>query len=171
MATAEKIQVVEDMTAEFKKAGSVFVADYAGLRVGDMTQLRKQLRDAGVSMHVVKNTLLRRAATDVGLGEISEYFKGPTAVAFGPADPVAAAKIFHEFYGRLEKPTIRRFVFEKRTYGTSDLKAIASLPPKDVILSQLIGAIEGPISGFVGTLDAIIRELVGTVDAIAEKKQ
>jgi large subunit ribosomal protein L10 len=171
MATAEKIQVVEEMTAEFKKAGSVFVADYAGLRVGDMTQLRKQLRDAGVSMHVVKNTLLRRAAQDVGMGEISEHFKGPTAVAFGPADPVAAAKIFHEFYGRLEKPTIRKFVFEKRTYGASDLKAIASLPPKEVILAQLIGAIEGPIAGFVGTLDAIIRELVGTVDAIAEKKQ
>lgn len=171
MATAEKIQVVEEMTAEFKKAGSVFVADYAGLRVGDMTQLRKQLRDAGVSMHVVKNTLLRRAANDVGFGEISEQFKGPTAVAFGPADPVAAAKIFHEFYGRLEKPTIRKFVFEKRTYGAADLKAIASLPPKEVILAQLIGAIEGPIAGFVGTLDAIIRELVGTVDAIAEKKQ
>jgi large subunit ribosomal protein L10 len=171
MATAEKIQVVEEMTAEFKKAGSVFVADYAGLRVGDMTQLRKQLREAGVSMHVVKNTLLRRAASDVGFGEISEHFKGPTAVAFGPSDPVAAAKIFHEFYGRLEKPTIRKFVFEKRTYGTADLKAIASLPPKEVILAQLIGAIEGPIAGFIGTLDAVIRELVGTVDAIAEKKQ
>lgn len=171
MPTAEKIQVVEDITSEFKKAGSVFVADYAGLRVGDMTELRKQLRAAGVSMFVVKNTLLRRAAADVGLGEINEYFKGPTAVAFGPSDPVQTAKIFHEFYSRLEKPTIRRFVFDKRTYGANDLKAIASLPPKEVILSQLLGAIEGPISGFVGTLDAMIRELVGTVDAIAEKKQ
>ncbi len=171
MPTAEKIQVVEDITSEFKKAGSVFVADYAGLRVGDMTELRKQLRAAGVSMFVVKNTLLRRAAADVGLGEINEYFKGPTAVAFGPSDPVQTAKIFHEFYGRLEKPTIRRFVFDKRTYGANDLKVIASLPPKEVILSQLLGAIEGPISGFVGTLDAMIRELVGTVDAIAEKKQ
>jgi large subunit ribosomal protein L10 len=114
---------------------------------------------------------LRRAANDAGLGDISPDFKGPTAIAFGPADPVQTAKIFHEFYSRLEKPSIRRFVFEKRTYGNSDLKVIASLPPRDVILSQLVSAIEGPISGFVGTLDAIIRELVGTVDAIAEKKQ
>lgn len=171
MATAEKIKVVEDITAEFKKAGSVFVADYAGLKVGDMTELRRQLRNAGVSMHVVKNTLLRRAANDVGLGEINPYFKGPTAVAFGPADPVQAAKIFHEFYSRLEKPTIRQFVVEKRTYRPSDLKTIASLPPREVILAQLLGAIQGPIAGFVGTLDAIIRELVGTVDAIAEKKK
>lgn len=171
MPTAEKIQVVEDITREFQKAGSVFVADYAGLRVGDMTELRKQLRNAGVSFRVVKNTLLRRAASEAGLGDINPDFKGPTAVAFGPADPVETAKIFQEFYSRLEKPSIRRFVFEKRTYGNADLKAIASLPPRIVILSQLVSAIEGPISGFVGTLDAIIRELVGTVDAIAEKKQ
>jgi large subunit ribosomal protein L10 len=171
MATAEKIQLVEDITVEFKKAGSVFIADYAGLRVGDMTVLRKRLREAGVSFRVVKNSLLRRAASEAGLSEISDDFKGPTAVAFGPADPVQTAKIFHEFYGRLEKPTIRRFVFEKRSYGTSDLKEIASLPPKEVILSQLVAAVEGPISGFIGTLDAIIRELVGTVDAIVEKKQ
>lgn len=171
MPTAEKRQVVEDITQEFRKAGSVFVADFAGLRVGDMTELRKQLRGAGVSFRVVKNTLLRRAANDAGLEEISPEFKGPTAVAFGPADPVQTAKIFHEFYSRLEKPTIRRFVFEKRAYGNADLKAIASLPPREIILSQLIRAIEGPISGLVGTLDAMIRELVGTVEAIAEKKQ
>lgn len=171
MPTAEKIQEVEDVTREFKSAGSVFVADYTGLRVGDMTALRKQLREAGVSLRVVKNTLLRRAANDAGLGDIGTDFKGQTAIAFGPADPVQTAKIFHEFYSRLEKPTIRRFVFEKRAYGNSDLKVIASLPPRNVILSQLVSAIEGPISGFVGTLDAIIRELVGTVDAIAEKKQ
>jgi large subunit ribosomal protein L10 len=171
MATAEKIQLVEDITVEFKKAGSVFIADYAGLRVGDMTVLRKRLREAGVSFRVVKNSLLRRAASEAGLGEIRDDFKGPSAVAFGPSDPVQTAKIFHEFYGRLEKPTIRRFVFEKRSYGTSDLKEIASLPPKEVILSQLVAAVEGPIAGFIGTLDAIIRELVGTVDAIVEKKQ
>jgi large subunit ribosomal protein L10 len=171
MATAEKIQVVEDVTREFKNAGSVFVADYAGLRVGDMTELRKQLRGAGVSFRVVKNTLLRRAATESGYGDINTDFKGPTAVAFGPADPVATAKIFHEFYSRLEKPTVRRFVFEKRSYKNSDLKVIASMPPRKVLLSEVISAIEAPISGFVGTLDAIIRELVGTVEAIAEKKQ
>jgi len=171
MATAEKIQLVEDITVEFNKAGSVFIADYAGLRVSDMTVLRKQLREAGVSFRVVKNSLLRRAASGAGLSEISDDFKGPTAVAFGPADPVQTAKIFHEFYGRLEKPTIRRFVFEKRSYRSSDLKEIASLPPKEVILSQLVAAVEGPISGFIGTLDAILRDLVGTVDAIAEQKQ
>lgn len=171
MATAEKIKLVEEITGEFQRAGSVFIADYTGLRVSDMTQLRKQLRDAGVEFRVVKNSLLRRAASEAGLGEIDDSFKGQTAVAFGPADPVQTAKIFHEFYGRIEKPSVRKFVFEKRTYGPADLKEIASLPPREIILSQLVAAVEGPIAGFIGTLDAIIREFVGTVDAIAEKKQ
>lgn len=171
MATAEKIKQVEVVTEEFRKAGSVFVTDYAGLKVKDMTELRSQLRKAGVSFRVVKNTLLRRAASEAGIGDLGTDFKGPTAVAFGPADPVQTAKIFQEFYTRLEKPTVRRFLVEKRTYQPTDLKAIASLPPREIVLAQLVAAIEAPISGFIGTLDAIIRELVGTVDAIAEKKQ
>lgn len=170
MPTAEKIQLVEEVAEEFRKAGSVFVADYSGLKVSDMTELRRQLRAAGVSMRVVKNTLLKRAADGAGVGELDDCFKGPTAVAFGPGDPVATAKIFHEFYSRLEKPSVKRFLIEKRAYQSVDLKVIASLPPREVILAQLVAAVESPISGFVGTLDAIIRELVGTVDAIAEKK-
>ena len=170
MPSAEKTKVVEKMTAEFTKAGTVFVADYAGLKVSDVTELRRQLRHAGASLHVAKNTLLRLAANDSGFGELGDLFKGPTAVAFGPADPVKAAKIFHEFYGRLEKPTIRRFVIEKRSFTAGDLKAIAALPPREILLAHVVAAVECPISGFIGTLDAIIREFVGTVNAIAEKK-
>ena len=170
MATAEKIKVVEEMSGAFRSAGSIFVTDYTGLKVKDMTDLRAQLRKAGVQYHVAKNTLMRRAAEETGYGELSSLLKGQIAIAFGPADPVSTAKIFHEFLGRVEKPAVRKFVVEKRAYGGGDLKALASLPPREVLLSQLVSAVEGPIADFVGTLDSILREIVGTVDALADKK-
>ena len=170
MPRPEKVKVVEGLASEFSSAGTVFVADYAGLSVVDITDLRAQLRKAGVSMRVAKNTLLRLAAQQAGLPELSDHFTGPTAVAFGQKDPVAGAKILHEFYTRLERPRVRTFVVEHKRYAGDDLKALAALPPREVILSQLLAAIESPISGFVGTLNAVIRDFIGTVDAIAKKK-
>ena len=170
MPRPEKVQLVAEVTEQFRAAGSVYVTDYAGLTVGDMTELRKQLRAAGVKYRVVKNTLLRRAASDAGLDDLADHFRGPTAVAFGPADPVSAAKIFSEFASRLEKPKVRRFVVDKHPFAPVDLRALASLPSREVLLGQVVGAVEGPIAGLIGTLDAIVRELVSTVDAVAEKK-
>jgi large subunit ribosomal protein L10 len=170
MARPEKVKIVEDMTREFQDAGSVFVADYAGLKVSDITDLRKQLREAGVQFRVVKNTLLRRAAEEAGKKELIEFFKGPTAVALGTDDPIPAAKILHDFSTRLEMPKIRSFRVEDKTYEPADLKTLASLPSREILLAQVIAAIESPITGFVGTLNAIMRDLVGTIDAIANKK-
>jgi large subunit ribosomal protein L10 len=170
MPQAEKIQIVEDLTNQLRDAGSVFVTDYAGLTVANVTDLRAQLRRAGVSFRVAKNTLLRRAAEKADLPGLAEYFKGPTAIALGGRDPVAGAKIIQEFYSRLERPKVRTFIVERRPYRAEDLKAMASLPPREVVLSQLVAAVECPISGLVGTLDAIIRECVGTIDALAEKR-
>ncbi|HUU45362.1 MAG TPA: 50S ribosomal protein L10 [Acidobacteriota bacterium] len=169
MARPEKVQIVETMTREFQEAGSVFVADYAGLKVADATELRRKLREAGVRLRVVKNTLLRRAAGEAGLDDLLPFFKGPTAVAMGPDDPIPAARILQEFATRLELPKVRTFRVESRRYEPTDLKILASLPSREVLLAQVVAAVESPISGFVGTLDAIIRELIGTVDALAEK--
>ena len=119
---------------------------------------------------MAKNTLLRLAARQADMPELVETLQGPTAIAFGGDDPVAAAKVFHDFYSRLERPRVRMFISEKKAYTADDLKAVASLPPREVMLAQVIANIESPISGFISTLDAIIRELVGTVDAIAAKK-
>lgn len=169
MPRPEKIRVVEDLTEQFRNAGSVFVTDYAGLTVANVTDLRAQLRRAGVTFKVAKNTLLRRAAEDAGLPELTAFFKGPTAVALGGRDPVGCAKVIQEFYTRLERPKVRTFIVEQHAYRPEDLKAMAILPPREIVLSQLVAAVESPISGFVGTLDAIIREFVGTLDALAEK--
>jgi large subunit ribosomal protein L10 len=170
MARPEKVKAVEELTADLKGAGSVFIAEYTGLKVQDMTELRKQLREAGVRFRVAKNTLIRRAATEAGMPDLIPFLNGPTAIAFGEDDPIPAAKVLQDFATRLEIPKVRTFFVANKGYDAGDLKALASLPSRDVLLSQLIAAVEGPISGFVGTLDAIIREFVGTVDAIAEQK-
>jgi len=171
MPRPEKVKIVEGLASEFDAAGTVFVTDYAGLSVTDITDLRAQLREAGVSMKVAKNTLLRLAAKQAGVPELVDHFKGPTAIAFGEKDPVAGAKVLQDFLTRLERPKVRAFMVEGKAYPGEDLKAIAELPPREVILSQLIASIEGPITGFVRTLDAVIRDFIGTVDAIAKKKE
>jgi large subunit ribosomal protein L10 len=115
MPRPEKVQIVEEMAREFQQAGSVFVADYAGLKVSDVTELRRQLREAGVRFRVVKNTLLRRAADQAGLADLAPFFKGPTAVALGPDDPLPAARIFHDFATRMELPKVRTFRVDSRS--------------------------------------------------------
>jgi large subunit ribosomal protein L10 len=170
MPHPEKVKIVEGLAGQFGSAGTVFVADYTGLTVTDITDLRAQLRAAGVSMRVAKNTLLKLAAQQAGLEGLADYFTGPTAVAFGSKDPVAGAKVLHEFYTRLERPKVRAFMVERKPYSGNDLKDLAALPPREIILSQLLAAIESPISGLVGTLDAVIRDIIGTVDALAKKR-
>jgi large subunit ribosomal protein L10 len=171
MARPEKVKVVEELAQKLSDAESVFVTDYAGLTVTDITDLRAQLRAAGISYRVAKNTLLRLAAKQAGVPELVDSFKGPTAVAFGDRDPVAGAKIFKEFYSRLEHPEVRSFMVEGHMYGSEDIKAYAALPPREEVLAGLVAAVESPITGFIGTLDAIIRDFVGTIDALAKKKE
>jgi large subunit ribosomal protein L10 len=170
MARPEKVQIVEEVARGLQEADSVFVADYAGLKVSDMTELRKQLREAGVRFRVVKNTFLRRAADQAGIADLVPYFRGPTAVALCSKDPIPAAKILHDFATRLELPKIRTFRVENHPYEPSDLKSLASLPSRELLLAEVVAAVESPITGLIGTIDGIIREFVGTLDALAEKK-
>ena len=170
MPRLEKIQRVAEITETFRAATSIFVADYSGLKVVDITELRKRLRERGVTFRVEKNTLLRRAAADAGLDELIAEFKGPTAVAMTREDPTIPAKILHQFYSRLEKPKVRIFRVEGRVYGPGDVKPLADLPPRDILLGIVVAAVQSPIAAFVGTLNAILRECVATVEAIVEQK-
>jgi len=170
MPRPEKVKIVEEMTEGFKSAGSVFVTEYAGLNVADMTELRTRLREAGVRYQIVKNTLLRRAAEEAGKQQFLEHFRGPTAVALGPDDPIPVAKVLQDFADRLERPKVRAFFVEDNVFDAGDVQTLAKLPSREVLLSQVIAGIQAPIAGFIGTLDGIIREFIGTVDALAEKK-
>ncbi len=171
MPRPEKVARVAEISESLKAAKNIFITDYSGLNVIDVTEMRKQLRENGVSYRVYKNTLMRRAAAELEMDDLADQFTGQTAVAVSTEDPTVPARILYDFFNRLEKPKVRVFRIEDKQYGPEDFKQLAKLPPRDIVLSQLIAAIESPISALVGTLDGVIRDFVGTVDAIAEKKK
>lgn len=170
MARPEKISEIAELKQLFEDATAFFVTDYQGLNVADVTALRKTLRDNDVTYRVAKNTLLARAAKEAGVADgVFASFAGPTAVAFSSSDPSVPAKVLHDSFKDKELPRMKVFVVESKVHEAGDIKRLADLPPREVLLSQLVAAVESPIQAVVGSLDAIFRDLVGTIDALAEK--
>ncbi|UCD64323.1 MAG: 50S ribosomal protein L10 [Candidatus Zixiibacteriota bacterium] len=155
----------------FESYGSFFVTDYQGLNVADMTTLRRNLRGSNVKYLIAKNTLLKLAAKEAGVTGVDEHFVGPTAVAFTSDDPAAAAKVLYDSFKARELPRVKVFVVDQRVYGATDIRRLADLPPREVLLSQLVAAVESPLTALVGSLDGFFRELVGSLDALTEKRK
>jgi len=173
MPTQAKTDIVTGLKARFEESTNIFVTDYAGLNVEQMNKLRKELRDAGIKFVIAKNTLMRIAAHESGYEKLEQHLKGPTALAFSDADPNVPAKILFDTYKEykdLQKPEVKVFYVDQQEFAGAAAEQLAKLPPREILLSQLVSAVEGPIVNLVGTLDSILREIVGTVDALARKK-
>ncbi|WP_277630326.1 50S ribosomal protein L10 [Atopococcus tabaci] len=155
----KKQQIVEDLTKKFEAAASVVVVDYRGLTVDEVTDLRKQLRDAGVEMRVLKNTMLRRAAVAAGLEGMDDIFKGPTAVAFSNEDVVAPAKIMADFAKDAEALEIKGGVIEGKVASADEINAVAKLPSREGLLSMLLSVLQAPV-----------RNTALAVKAVADQK-
>jgi len=173
MARPEKEIVVDKVAEIFEKATGVFVTDFKGLNVEQISEFRSQCRENSVEYFVVKNTLARIAARKVGRDEMVDYFKGPSAIAYSYDDPSAPAKVITEFVKKVkvEKPSIRFSLFEGNFYGPDRIEEIAALPSKEELYARLLGGFNAPISGFVGTLSGLLQKLVGTLQAIKEDKE
>jgi len=171
MLKSDKTTLVESIQKLFEDSGSYFVTDYQGLNVADITQLRKDLRENDVRFLIAKNTLFQLAAKGAGKENLDEHFVGPTAVAFTSADPSVAAKILYDSYKDKELPRIKVFSVDDDIFGAEELKRLASLPSREILLSMLVAAVESPLTSLVGSLDAVMRELVGTIDALAESRK
>ena len=171
MPNPEKIEAVAELKELFEQSDSFFVTDYKGLNVADMTVLRKNLRENSIRYLIAKNTLMKLAAKDAGQDGLDEHFVGPTAVAFVSEDPSVAAKILHDSYKDKELPRIKAFVVDNQLHQPDEIKRLAELPPRPILLSQLVAAVEAPLTQLIGALDAVFRDLVGAVDALAEKKK
>jgi len=169
MPKPEKVTAVAEMKKMFEEADSFFVTDYQGLNVAHVTTLRANLRKNGVQFLVAKNTLLRLAASQAGVEGLDQYLTGPTAVAFAKADPVAAAKILNDSIKERELPRIKLFVVDKHEHQPADLARFADLPSREVLLSQVVSAVEAPLTELVGSIDGFFRKLIGLVDALEEK--
>lgn len=153
-----KKAVVAEITERLKNAQAGVIADYRGLTVEQDTELRKKLREAGVEYTVVKNTLTRFAANEVGLSELDSVLHGPTALATSTDDVVAPAKVLVEFAKDHENLEIKSGFVDGRVISVDEVKTYASIPSKEVLISKMLGSLQAPISKLARTLDAIAKK-------------
>ncbi len=167
----EKKAIVEEIKEKINESEAVVLVDYRGLNVDDLTKLRQECRDAGVDYKVYKNTLMRFAFKDSGYEDFNKYLIGPNAVAFGYDDPVEAAKITYNFSKDHEELEIKAGIVDGRIIDVEEVKSLASLPSKEVLIAQALSGLNAPITGFVNVLQGNIRNLVYALNAIKEKQE
>lgn len=151
---AEKQQLVAEVTDKLRQSACTIVADYRGLTVAQVTELRKQLREAGVEFQVIKNSLTRRATANANLTQLDEHLTGPSAIAFS-ADPVAPAKIISGFAKKNDKLKVKAGVVEGRVVDATQIKALADLPSREGLLSMLLSVLQAPMRNFALAVKAV----------------
>ena len=159
----EKKQIVSALSEQLKTAVSGVFVDYCGLTVEQDTKLRNKLREAGVEYKVIKNTLTRFAAKEVGFDELDPILNGPTSLAISMTDEVAPAKVIADFAKDNEQLEIKAGFVDGKVIDVDEVKVYASIPSKEVLISKMMGSLQAPIGNLVRTLDAIAKK-----DASAE---
>jgi large subunit ribosomal protein L10 len=167
---AKKQAYVEELSQKMSNSVAGVIVSYSGINVADDTMLRRKLREAGVEYTVVKNTLLHRAAEKIGLSDLDSVLNGSTALALSETDHVAAAKILCEYAEKNNKFFVKAGFVEGKAINEAEVKELAQMPPKEVLVAKVLGGFNAPITGFVGVLNANLRGLVVALNAIAEQK-
>jgi large subunit ribosomal protein L10 len=167
MQRTDKEKVVTELVERLRSTETLIVADYRGLSVTEINDLRGQLLEHGARFRVVKNTLTRRAAEEAGAEDLLGLVDGPTAIAFLEADgdPVAVAKALSAAARDTKVLAIRGGILEGQQIGEAEVMSLATLPPTDVLRSQLVSAVSGPLMTVVGLFAAPLRDLVNVIDA------
>lgn len=171
--TSEKQAIVAELKERFVNAKGAVLTNYRGLTVAQDTNLRRKLREAGVEYRVVKNTMTRIAANEAGLEGLAAHLEGPTALAISFTDPVAPAKIISDFVkeNKLEVLEVKAGVVEGSVIDAQGVKALAALPPREVLIAQVLAGMQSPIAGLVNVLQGSIRNLVYALDAVRQQKE
>jgi len=160
-----KQEAVDVVTEKLRNSVTTVVADYRGLNVTQVTELRKQLREAGVEFQVLKNSLVRRATAAAELSELDEVLVGPTAVAFSTEDAVIPAKIINDFAKKNDALKIKGGVVEGKVVGVDQIKALAVLPSRDGLLSMLLSVLQAPVRNFALAVKAVAEKEEGNASA------
>jgi large subunit ribosomal protein L10 len=157
----EKQQLVQEIADRLARSKSTIVTDYRGLTVAEVTELRKQLREAGVEYHVYKNTLTRRAAAEAKVEGIEEYLTGPSAIAFGFEDVVAPAKVLYEFAKKHKALELKGGIVEGRVVTAEEVESLASLPSREGLLSMLLSVLQAPMRNFAYAVKQVAEQQEG----------
>ena len=167
MLRQDKERIVSELAERLKSSQNLLVADYRGLSMPEIDELRSKLLETGARFSVVKNTLTRLAAEEAGVKQLLDLIDGPTAIAFIDAegDPAAAAKILNDTARAHEVLVIRGGLLEGDTVSDVEIKRLATLPPADVVRAQFAGAVAAPLTTIVGLFTAPLRDLVNVLDA------
>jgi len=168
---AQKAATVADLTARLKATSTAVLADYRGMTVGQMRDLRTKLRGGGIEMVVVKNTLARRAAKAAGYEPLSGELVGPIAMLFAVEDVSAPARILNDYIKANRKMVIKAGLLEGQLIKADAVTELADLPSREVLLSRLLGAMQAPLGNLASVLQAPITKLARTLDAVRSQKE
>jgi large subunit ribosomal protein L10 len=170
MATAEKIQAVEELTQSLGEAKGVYLTDFSGLTVAQIMDLRRKCKKEQIEYKVVKRTLLQRAAQNVGLDALQSDLSGPCGLALSRVDELVPARVLSDFAKTNEKFRIRLAVIDGKAVAEQDVKSLATLPEKPVLQAMLLGALNGPAASLAGVLQAPLGALLSVLSQRGEEK-
>ena len=166
----EKKAVVAEVSAQVAKAQAIIVAEYRGLEVGNMTELRAKARKAGVYLRVLKNTLARRAVAGTPFEKLAEQMVGPLVYGIS-SDPVATAKVLNEFAKANDKFVIKAGAMPNAVISPKEVAALANMPSREQLLATLLGTMQAPVAKFVQTLNEVPSRFVRTLAAVRDQKE
>jgi large subunit ribosomal protein L10 len=165
----EKVAVVDEVRQRLSDAPAALLTEYRGLKVGELAQLRRNLREAGGDYKIYKNTLVRFAARDLGL-ELEELLTGPTAIAFAREDAVGVAKALRDFGRTNPALVVKGGILGDRSLSAEQARALADVPPREVLLARLAGGLAAPLQQLAGLLSALPRNMAYGLSALIEAK-
>ena len=170
MKRTEKATLVGELTTKLQQSPNVYLTDFTGIAVKQMTELRRKLRDAGIEYVVVKNTLARRALQDASVSGVEEQLQGPTAFVFAGTESVTAAKLLTAFQKDHGSLMVKVGLVDGRTMSAEEVVRLATLPSREELLAQVGGALQAPLQGFAGVLTGMLYQFVGAVEALRAQR-
>ncbi len=169
-AIIKKEKQVNELKEKLDKVSSLILTDFRGLTVKEITDIRRRLKDANIEYKIIKNNFVLRAVKESDFETLTDYLQGPTAIAFGLNDPVIPAKILVDFIKEYKKFEVKAGIIQGKFFNDEEIKKVAKLPSREILLAQVVGGIQAPLSGLLNVLNGPIRALLNVLKAIEEKK-
>lgn len=166
----EKVAVVAEVRERFDQSDAALLTEYRGLKVKDLSALRRALREAGGEYKVYKNTLVRLATRDLGMHELDRMLEGPTGIAFVRGDAAAVAKALRDYGRTNQNLVLKGGILGEKVLGAAEAAALAELPPRDVLLARLAGGLAAPLQKMAGLLSALPRDLGYGLAALRDER-
>jgi large subunit ribosomal protein L10 len=172
MRRDEKDVVVTDLQQRLDGASAFYLTDFTGLSVKQITEFRSRLRKQGVEYVVVKNTLAKRALEALELTDVADFFAGPTGLVIGRTDAVAAAKVLSDFAREhADRPAVKVGVVDRKSFAPEEVKRLADMPPREVLLAQIAGGLQAPMARLAGGMNQLMAGFARAVDQLRQQKE